>query len=132
MTEQMGIVGLGTDVVEVARLARLIDRGGPRFLRRWFREAELEFPPGGPDPPRVAALLATKEAAAKALRIPGEAPAPWRDIEVTPEPGLRLHGRLHALAIERGACVFRISMAQTPDHAMATVVALSCASQPPL
>nr|WP_246297621.1 holo-ACP synthase [Janibacter cremeus] len=125
----MGIIGLGTDIVDVARLTRLIERGGPRFLERWFRASELEIRPGGSEALHVAALLATKEATVKALRVSANGPVPWRDIEVTLQPGLSLHGRLRALAAERGACAFRVSMAQTPDHAMATVVALSKADQ---
>lgn len=128
----MGIVGLGTDVVDVDRLTRLIHRGGQRFLERWFHPSELEIRSGVPVALHVATLLATKEAAAKALRVPSEGPVPWREIEVTPEPGLRLHGRLRALAMERGASAFLISMTHTPDHAMATVLALSADDQAPL
>lgn len=126
----MSIVGLGTDIVDVARLSRLIDRGGRRFLERWFRASELQASYGGePSAPQVAAVLATKEAAAKALRVPSDVPVPWLDIEVTSEPGLRLHGRMRELAADRGAHIFRVSMSHTTDHAMATVVALSSARQ---
>lgn len=129
----MSIVGLGTDIVDVARLTRLIDRGGRRFLERWFRKPELEACFGDrPDALHIAAVLATKEAAAKSLRVPPDIPVPWHDIEVTPEPGLRLHGRMATLAVDRGACTFHVSMAHTPDHAVATVVALSSSGQDPL
>ena len=128
----MGIVGLGTDIVDVARLTRLMHRSGPRFVERWFRASELTVPVGGTESAQIATLMAIKESTAKALRVPKDAPAPWRDIEIIPGPGLRVHSRMQVLAAERGARAFRLSMTQTPDHAMAVVVALSTADQAPL
>jgi holo-[acyl-carrier protein] synthase len=78
------IVGLGMDVVEVARIRRILD--GPagraqRFLARCFTERERAFCEGTRDcAVRLAARFAAKEAASKALGAPpGIA---WHDVEV--------------------------------------------------
>ena len=34
---------VGTDIVEIGRIERAVDRWGQRFLRRIYTEAELEF-----------------------------------------------------------------------------------------
>ena len=36
------IRGIGTDVIEVGRVAGMAATSGDRFLTRWFTEAELE------------------------------------------------------------------------------------------
>ncbi|QNF93480.1 holo-ACP synthase [Janibacter sp. YB324] len=125
MRPPSGIVGLGTDVVDIARLTRLIDRGGTRFLDRWFRPTELRSFAAEADGRQVAALLAAKEAVAKALRVPGDGPLLWRDIEIVPGPAVLLHGRMRDLALTRGVGSFRLSMASAPDHAMATALAIA-------
>lgn len=129
MTEHVGIVGIGTDIVAVRRLAVLVERGGERFLNRWFRPGELDDLAREPAARQVAALFAAKEATAKALRVPAGGPLAWRDIEVTPGPEITLHGRLQTLATDRGVDVLQVSMAHSPDHAMATVLALSSRGQ---
>lgn len=58
------IVGLGLDVVAVARVAQALARHGDRFLARCFSCGELSRPS---DPEHVAGLFAAKEAAFKAL-----------------------------------------------------------------
>ena len=129
MTEHVGIVGIGTDIVAVRRLAVLVERGGERFLNRWFRPGELDNLTREPAARQVAALFAAKEATAKALRVPAGGPLAWRDIEITPGPEVALHGRLEAVATERGVDVLQVAMAHSPDHAMATVLALASRGQ---
>ena len=78
------IVGLGMDVVEVARIRRILD-GPParaeRFLARCFTAAERGYCDGVRDrAARYAARFAAKEAASKALGAP--AGIGWHDVEV--------------------------------------------------
>ncbi|WEV76946.1 4'-phosphopantetheinyl transferase superfamily protein [Janibacter cremeus] len=127
----MPIVGVGTDVVDVHRIARLVDRDGHRFLSRWFRPTEV----GPPSPVRVpahhiAALLAAKEATFKSLRVSGSGPVPWHDIEIIHHPGhrgatVRLHASLHGLAAAAGISGFHVSMSHTSDYATASVLAVA-------
>lgn len=126
----MAIIGVGTDVVDVTRISRLIDRGGRRFLERWCRPTEVEFCLAEVQGAQhAAALFATKEAAFKSLRTPGTGPLPWHDIEITSNPGqsprVHLHGALRELATCAGVSTFHVSMSHNTHYAMASVVAVS-------
>jgi holo-[acyl-carrier protein] synthase len=106
----MAIVGLGIDVVEIARIQRILD-GPParaeRFLARCFTAAERAYCDAGRDrAARHAARFAAKEAASKALGAP--AGIAWHDVEVMRGPGapaLELRGvaadRARALGVGR-------------------------------
>ena len=39
----MDIIGIGTDIVEIARLQKVIDSHGKHFLERVYTECELEL-----------------------------------------------------------------------------------------
>jgi holo-[acyl-carrier protein] synthase len=69
------IVGLGVDLVEIARIERAMQN--PRFARRILTPLELEF---CTTPSRVAGRWAAKEAIAKAIGLP----ITWQDIEILP------------------------------------------------
>ena len=126
----MPIVGVGTDVVAVRRFTRLVERGGRRFLDRWFRPAEVEALLAHSEPARhTAARFAAKEAVLKALRVPDIGPVRWQEIEITHGPdgrvGVLLHGSLRGIADTAGASNFQVSMTHAGACAMATVVAQS-------
>ncbi|MBN9375173.1 MAG: 4'-phosphopantetheinyl transferase superfamily protein, partial [Cellulomonas sp.] len=59
------IVGVGIDVVDVARFVQALERT-PALRQRLFTEVERELPPAS-----LAARFAVKEAVAKALASPG-------------------------------------------------------------
>jgi len=62
------IVGLGTDIVEIARIRHLWQRQGERFAQRLLTEAELQALQESCQPERfLAKRWAAKEALAKAL-----------------------------------------------------------------
>ena len=115
------IVGVGVDVVEVARLGRSLERT-PALLERLFTEQErsverLES---------LAARYAAKEAAAKVLGAPGFA---YLDAEVVREesgrPRLVLHGDALAHATEMGIVRWHLSLSHDGGVATAFVVAES-------
>jgi holo-[acyl-carrier protein] synthase len=115
------IVGVGVDVIEVARLGRSLERT-PALLDRLFTEAErsverLES---------LAARFAAKEAVAKVLGAPGLA---WIEAEVVREesgrPHLVLHGEALALAESRGIAHWHLSLSHDGGFATAFVVAES-------
>ncbi len=129
----MSIIGVGTDLVDIARFQRLIDRRGTQFLGRWFREAELTYCWAQNIPARhVAARFAAKEAVLKSLHQPHTGPPPWRDIEIVRSaeglPDVRLHGMVRDLARAARICALHVSMSHDARYATATVVAIGDAS----
>ena len=119
------ILGLGIDVVEVARIRRLLDGDAgtaDRFVRRCFTEGERRFCDARADRATAyAARFAAKEAASKALGAP--AGIHWGDVEVERAEGapvLRLTGVADRAARERG--VRRVHLSLTHDGGIAAAV----------
>ena len=118
----------GIDLVENARMASALERGGEAFLRRAFTEAEVAYCRSHRDPvPRFAARFAAKEAVAKAFGTGlGEAAA-FREIEVVHDargaPHVQLHGQAAATAAAQGLTAFRLSLTHTQHYAAAMVLA---------
>ncbi|BCV65776.1 holo-[acyl-carrier-protein] synthase [Shewanella carassii] len=64
----MAVLGLGTDIVEIARIEAQLERGGDRLAKRVLTEAEYARFETLSEPARfLAKRFAAKEAAAKAL-----------------------------------------------------------------
>lgn len=62
------VLGVGTDLVEVARIRAALERHGDKFLRRLYTEEEIAYCRKHRDPhPFLAARFAAKEAASKAF-----------------------------------------------------------------
>lgn len=122
------IVGLGMDLVEVGRLARILD-GPPgraeRFLARVFTAGErAACEPRRDRANAYAARWAAKEAAYKAL---GDAPgARWLDFEVVraegSPPRLVLAGVAAEAARARGVTRLHLTLTHDGGMAAATVI----------
>jgi holo-[acyl-carrier protein] synthase len=123
------IVGVGVDLVDIARIARLLEDKGERAVRRLFSDGEAAYAAARAEPARhLAARFAAKEAAYKALAGTEHARGiGWRDIEVEVEwdgrPTLRLHGRAAERAAELGVVRAHVSLTHA-DHTAAAVVVL--------
>jgi len=77
------VIGIGVDVLEVDRIATLIERHGDRFLSKALTDRELARIGQDPGRPMFAARhLAVKEAAMKALGTGLRPGTTWHDIEV--------------------------------------------------
>jgi holo-[acyl-carrier-protein] synthase len=77
------VVGIGIDIVEIARIRQLMTRWQDRFLRRVFTETELEYALRRHDPAQhLAARFAAKEATLKALGTGLSMGVRWREMEV--------------------------------------------------
>ena len=121
------IVGLGVDLVEIARVRRLMESRGERAMARLFTDGERAYAHYRVDPaPHLAARIAAKEAAFKALA--GNALARsigWRDIEVVMtdgRPSLMLHGHAARRAAELGVARSFVSLTHSEGTAGAVVV----------
>jgi holo-[acyl-carrier protein] synthase len=112
------IVGVGVDVVDVARLAAALERT-PGLLDRLFSPAEAAVG----EPARLAARLAAKEAAAKAIGLGG---VRFREVEVVSgggRPSLLLSGETADAARAAGAERWHVSLSHDGGVATAFVVA---------
>ncbi len=112
------IVGVGTDLVEVARLEEALERT-PTMRTRLFTAAEAGLPVES-----LAARFAAKEALAKALGAPEG--LSWQDAEVVVEatgrPVLELRGTVAAAAEKLGVERVHLSLAHDAGLASAFVV----------
>ncbi len=109
---------IGVDLIEIARIARALERDG--FRERVFTESERTYCDSRPNPPQhYAARFAGKEAVGKALGCGVH--FTWREIEIAgrPKPGVRLSGRTAAFAERVGAGEIDLSMTHTKELAAA-------------
>jgi holo-[acyl-carrier protein] synthase len=122
------IVGIGVDVVEIARVEQLLDAKGDRARQRLFTDAESAYAADKANPAQhLAARVAAKEAAFKALAGTDQARAiGWREIEVIREldgrPALAFHGRAAERAAQLGVERTWVSMTHSATTAIAMVV----------
>ena len=112
------IVGIGTDVVELARLRQSLART-PSMRERLFTPDEARL-----SEESLAARFAAKEALAKALGAPGG--LSWHDAEVvtdaTGQPRLELRDTVAARADELGVVRTHLSLSHDAGVAVAFVV----------
>ncbi len=79
----MEIVGLGSQVMDCARVRKLIDQHGERFLKQVYTDREVQFCNGkARTTEQFTALWAAKEAVFRALGITWKRGTSWTDIEV--------------------------------------------------
>jgi holo-[acyl-carrier protein] synthase len=121
------IVGVGIDVVPVARFAAALRRT-PGLADRLFTPAEQVSDSGQPRTPQsLAARFAAKEALAKALGAP--AGMQWTDAEVRTDaagrPSLVVIGTVAAVADSLGVTHWHLSLSHDGGVAAATVIAES-------
>lgn len=127
----MNPVGVGIDLVEVARVERLLKDKGERAMERLLTEGERAYCEQQAAPARhVAARLAAKEAAYKALNQNGDTGyVGWHDVEVgraeDGRPSLALHGKAREAAERLGVTSTLVSLTHTDTQAAAVVLLLS-------
>jgi len=120
------IVGLGLDVVELARVERSLQRFGERFARRILTPAELAAMPPAHAAPYLAVRFAAKEAASKALGTGIASGVGFQDMEVlrlpSGQPVLHLTGGAAARLLALGGARAHVSLTHGRDTAAAVVV----------
>ena len=122
------VVGLGTDITEVPRVARSIERFGDHFLQRVYTLGEIAYCLARKKSAAqsFAARFAAKEAGAKALGTGISRGVTWKEIEVVRAPGqapqLRLSGRAAVRAQQLGVTHISLSLTHSADTALAIVI----------
>lgn len=119
-------LSVGIDLVEVSTVADSLAAHGQRYLERVYTPREIEDCGGAtPNPQRLAARFAAKEATYKALGLS----EPFRplDVEVgqtsTGAPTLALHGQLATAWQAQGAAPLALSLTHEAGVACAVVIA---------
>ncbi len=124
------IYGVGTDVVEIARIENALARFGERFARRILSESELNrFKRHRLPAAYLAKRFAAKEAFAKALGTGIHAPANWHGVWVknlpSGQPILQFTKELNDLLRKRKILYSHVSLSDERGVAFATVI-LEC------
>ena len=122
------IVGTGSDLMEIERVRRSLERFGERFLNRVYTPAEVEYCRRKVHnaAESFAARFAAKEAAAKALGTGIAQGVAWTEIEVVRSPGqrptLRFSGRAAERADRMGVRQAHLTLSHSREVALAMVV----------
>ena len=120
------ILGLGSDLIDITRIARSIERYGDRFLNRCFTDVERARAARRPliADASYAKRFAAKEACAKALGTGMRAGVFWRDMGVVNLPGGR------PTMVLTGGALARLQSITPPG--MAARIDLTITDEPPL
>jgi holo-[acyl-carrier protein] synthase len=125
----MRIIGHGVDLVEIARIERMLDDHGDRFSARCFTTEERAYAEASAAVrgERYAARFAAKEAVLKALGTGLRDGIEWTDIEVRRSaagaPSVELRGRAADIARSLGIGSWTLSLSHAGGMAMASVIA---------
>lgn len=121
------IVGIGTDIITIARIEAVLARQGQRFAERILHPDELAVFTSHAQPARfLSKRFAVKEAASKALGTGIGQGVSWRDFWVEHNdlgaPRLHMCGEAKVVADRLGASRFHLSLADEQDSVVAFVV----------
>ena len=124
------IYGIGTDLVEIGRVEKVLKRFGERFAQRILCEPELRrFRTHKQPVAYLAKRFAAKEAFTKALGTGIHAPANWHGVWVvnlrSGKPELEFSVELKALLHNRRIVSTHLSITDEREIAAATVI-LEC------
>jgi len=125
----MQVLGHGVDMIEIARIARMVERHGFRFLERVYTQTEQAY---CKDKKRIfehlGARFAAKEAVLKALGTGWSSGIGWTDVEVVHEasgrPRIELHNVAARMARDQGISSILISISHTDNAAIASAIAI--------
>jgi holo-[acyl-carrier protein] synthase len=125
------IYGIGTDICDITRIAKALERHGERFAQRVLGPHEIEVfrARRGKVEARGVAYLATrfsaKEAFSKAIGLGMRSPMTWQNCEVVKaasgKPEIRLHGALQEWFTSRRLRA-QVSVSDESSYACAFVV----------
>lgn len=128
------IVGLGTDIINVERVEKTLDKFGEHFIRRVFSESEAEEIIALPEGSRrrackAAKIFAAKEAAVKALGTGFNKGVSWLEAEVSHDelgkPLLRLSGVAAQRALDlSGGKGYQMLLSISDDYPFAQAVVI--------
>jgi holo-[acyl-carrier protein] synthase len=121
------IIGIGTDLCEIGRVQRALDRHGERFARKILIESELDrFRQHRKPAAYLAKRFAAKEAFSKAMGTGIHFPVNWHNVSVkngrSGRPMLQFSAPLEVLLRRRGVTATHLSLTDEVGMACAFVV----------
>ena len=121
------ITGIGTDIVEIARIAKMLEDHGKSFTEKIFTENEIkECEIRKNRAVYLAGRWAAKEALSKALGTGFGKKCSWRDVEIlnnkNGKPEIKLSGTAEKTAEDQNVAAFHISISHETHYATATVI----------
>ena len=121
------IIGIGTDLCEIGRVQRALDRHGERFARKILVDLELDrFRRHRKPAAYLAKRFAAKEAFSKAMGTGIHFPVNWQNVSVengrSGRPMLQFSASLDALLRGRGIIATHLSLSDEVGMACAFVV----------
>ncbi|MBN2291615.1 MAG: holo-ACP synthase [Pirellulales bacterium] len=122
------VIGIGTDITECLRIARMIERHGDLFINRVYTPDEIRYCRNRKQTTEhFTGRWAAKEAVLKALGTGWRRGISWRDIEILNEPGGRpvvnIHGGARLVVEQLGITRMQVSISHCRTHATAFAVA---------
>lgn len=125
------LVGIGTDIVEIARIETVIDKHGLDFIKRILTDSEYKIAEGKNFAvEHLAGRWACKESVAKALGCGIGENCNWHDIEIfygkQGGPEVELKGVACETARRKDIVRLKISISHEKHYATAMAVAVSC------
>ena len=125
------IIGIGVDMVDVARVQRLYDRFGEKFTHKVFTEGERGYAEQSFHPLRAYAnRFAAKEAALKAIGTGKRDGIRWHDVEIfrasSGAPSLSIQGKAYEHLMKRivpgHQLNAHVSFSDEPPYSIAFVI----------
>ena len=122
------VIGIGTDITECLRIARIIERHGELFINRVYTSDEIRYCRNRKQTTEhFTGRWAAKEAVLKALGTGWRRGISWRDIEVLNEPGgkpiVNVHGGAKQVVEQLGITRLLITISHCHTHATAFAIA---------
>ena len=123
----MSIVGIGLDLVKIARVQALVERWQNRFLQRVYTADERRTSLSRAAPyASLAGRFAAKEAVMKALGTGWADGVGWQDIQVLNDhsgrPIATVRGRAGALVQQAGITRIHVSVSHDGEYAIAEAI----------
>jgi holo-[acyl-carrier protein] synthase len=121
------IYGVGTDLVDIIRIRKIIEKWGARFIEKVYSHDEIDYCQKKVSPTiHFAARFAAKESFLKSLGIGLGMGVGLKDIELINNeqgcPILKLHNRAEELLREAGVTAVHVSLTHTRNYASAVVI----------
>jgi holo-[acyl-carrier protein] synthase len=123
------IIGIGTDITECLRVARMIERHGELFINRVYTPEEIRYCQHRKQATQhFTGRWAAKEAILKALGTGWRSGIAWRDMEIgnlpSGRPVVRVRGGVKEVVEQLGVSRILVTISHCRTHATAYAVAI--------